>query len=51
LNHSAHPVVTLPLATEMLGASKPTAIKATEALGHASTLKEASSKRHDRAYA
>lgn len=45
------PVVTLPLAIEMLGVSKPTAIKAIEALEEIGILKETSGKRRDRVYA
>ena len=45
------PVVTLPLAIELLGVSKPTAIKAIDALEKAGILKETSGKRRDRVYA
>lgn len=45
------PVVTLPLAIELLGVSKPTAIKAIEALEETGILKETSGKRRDRVYA
>lgn len=45
------PVVTLPLAVELLGVSKPTAIKAIEALEETGILKETSGKRRDRVYA
>lgn len=45
------PVVTLPLAIELLGVSKPTAIKAIEALEATGILKETSGKRRDRVYA
>ena len=47
----SHPVVTLPLATELLGVSKPTAIKAMAVLGQLSILRETSGKRRDRVYA
>jgi len=47
----SNPVVTLPLATELLGVSKPTAIKAIEALKETRILKETSGKRRDRVYA
>ncbi|MFO0875336.1 MAG: Fic family protein [Phycisphaerales bacterium] len=45
------PVVTLPLAIELLGVSKPTAIKAIEVLEETGVLKETSGKRRDRVYA
>lgn len=45
------PVVSLPLAVELLGVSKPTAIKAIEALEEAGILQETSGKRRDRVYA
>jgi Fic family protein len=45
------PVVTLPLAIELLGVSKPTVIKAIEALEETGILKEISGKRRDRVYA
>ena len=45
------PVVTLPLAIELLGVSKPTVIKAIEALEETGILKETSGKRRDRVYA
>jgi len=47
----ANPVVTLPLATKLLGVSKPTVIKAIRALEEAGILKETSGKRRDRVYA
>jgi Fic family protein len=47
----SHPVITLPLAVELLGVSKPTAIKAIEALEKSGILKETTGKRRDRVYA
>ncbi len=47
----SRPVVTLPLAVALLGVSKPTAIKAIEALESVGVLKETSGKRRDRVYA
>ena len=47
----SNPVVTLPLAIALLGVTKPTVIKAIEALEEASILKETSGKRRDRVYA
>jgi Fic family protein len=47
----SNPVVTLPLAVPLLGVSKPTAIKAIEALEEMGILKETSGKRRDRVYA
>lgn len=47
----SNPVVTLPLAIELLDVSKPTAIKAIEALEETGILKETSGKRRDRVYA
>lgn len=47
----SNPVVTLPLAVKLLRVSKPTAIKAIEALRAAGVLKETSGKRRDRVYA
>jgi Fic family protein len=47
----SNPVVTLPAAIELLGVSKPTAIKAIEALEDTGILKETSGKRRDRVYA
>jgi len=47
----SNPVVTLPLAVALLGVSKPTAIKAIEALEEMGILKETSGKRRDRVYA
>jgi Fic family protein len=43
--------VSLPLAVELLGVSKPTAIKAIEALEKVGILQETSGKRRDRVYA
>lgn len=45
------PVVSLPLAVELLGVTKPTAIKAIEALEETGILQETSGKRRDRVYA
>jgi Fic family protein len=47
----SNPVVTLPLAIELLGVSKPTAIKAIESLVRTGILRETSGKRRDRVYA
>ena len=47
----SNPVVTLPLAVELLEVSKPTAIKAIEALEKTGILKETTGKRRDRVYA
>ncbi len=47
----SHPVVTLSLAVELLGVSKPTAIKAIESLEAVGVLKETTGKRRDRVYA
>ncbi|MCE7888253.1 MAG: Fic family protein [Sorangiineae bacterium PRO1] len=47
----SNPVVTLPLAIELLGVSKPTVIKAIESLEETGILKETSGKRRDRVYA
>jgi len=47
----SRPVVTLPLAVNLLGVSKPTAIKAIEALESVGVLRETSGKRRDRVYA
>jgi Fic family protein len=47
----SNPVVTLPSTIELLGVSKPTAIKAIEALEETRILKETSGKRRDRVYA
>lgn len=47
----SRPVVTLPLAVDLLGVSKPTAIKAIEALESVGVLKETTGKRRDRVYA
>ncbi len=46
-----HPIVTLPLATELLETTKPTAIKAIKALEDAGILHETTGKRRDRVYA
>jgi hypothetical protein len=47
----SHPVVTLPLAVELLKVTKPTAIKAIVALETTGILKETTGKRRDRVYA
>ncbi len=47
----SRPVVTLGLVTEMLGTSKPTALKAIGVLEEAGVLREISGKRRDRVYA
>ncbi|MFN4838823.1 MAG: Fic family protein [Phycisphaerales bacterium] len=47
----SNPVVTLPLAVELLDVSKPTAIKAIESLEKTGVLKETTGKRRDRVYA
>lgn len=47
----SHPAVTLPLAIRLLDVSKPTTIKAIQALELAGILKETSGKRRDRVYA
>ncbi len=47
----SNPVVTLPLAIELLSVSKPTVIKALDALVEAGILKETSGKRRGRVYA
>lgn len=47
----SHLVITLPLAVELLGVSKPTAIKAIESLAKTGILKETTGKRRDRVYA
>lgn len=46
-----HPVVTLSLATRLLEVSKPTAIKALDALVEAGVLQEVTGKKRDRVYA
>jgi Fic family protein len=46
-----HPMVTLAGATELLGATKPTAGKAIDALCRAGVLREATGRRRDRLYA
>jgi Fic family protein len=46
-----HPIVTLPLATELLGTTTPTAIKAIRALQDAGILHETTGKQRDRVYA
>ena len=45
------PMVTLPIAMELLKISKPTAAKAIDALCQASVLHEITGKRRDRVYA
>jgi Fic family protein len=47
----SRPVVTLPLAVELLGVSKPTVIKAIQTLESVGVLRETSGKRRDRVYA
>lgn len=47
----ANPVVTLPRATELLGVTKPTAIKALDVLQKANILRETTGKQRDRVYA
>ena len=47
----AHPMITLPLAIELLSVSKPTAIKALDALQEAGILRETTGKKRDRVYA
>lgn len=47
----SHPLVTLPRSCELLGVSKPTAIKALDALQAAGVLHEITGKRRDRVYA
>jgi Fic family protein len=44
-------MITLPLAINMLGVSKPTAIKAIEALQEVGILSETTGKKRDRVYA
>lgn len=46
-----HPIVTLPLATELLATTTPTAIKAIKALEDAGILRETTGKQRDRVYA
>jgi Fic family protein len=46
-----HPTVTLPRSTELLQTSKPTAVKAIDALQKAGVLHEITGKRRDRVYA
>lgn len=46
-----HPMVTLPRCTELLQTSKPTAVKAIEALRRVGVLHEITGKRRDRVYA
>jgi Fic family protein len=46
----AHPMVTLPMAVKLLGVSKPTAIKALDALQQAGILRETTGKKRDRVY-
>lgn len=45
-----HPIVTLPVAVKLLATTKPTAIKAMEALQKAGILRERTGKRRDRVY-
>ena len=47
----AHPIMTLPLAGNLLGISKPTASKTIDALRDAAILQEITGKRRDRIYA
>ena len=47
----SHPMVTLPLSIQLLGVSKPTAVKALDALQAAGILHEITGKRRDRVYA
>jgi Fic family protein len=47
----SHPMVTLSLATKLLGVSKPTVIKAIDALEQAGVLRETTGKKRDRVYA
>lgn len=47
----SHPMVTLSLAIKLLGVSKPTAVKALDALQAAGVLREITGKRRDRIYA
>ena len=47
----SHPMVTLSLAIKLLGVSKPTAVKALDALQAAGVLREITGKRRDRVYA
>ncbi len=47
----SHPMVTLSLAIKLLGVSKPTAVKAIDALQAAGVLREITGKRRDRVYA
>ncbi|MBM4148657.1 MAG: Fic family protein [Lentisphaerae bacterium] len=47
----SHPMVTLSLAIKLLGVSKPTAVKAIDALQAAGVLHEITGKRRDRVYA
>jgi Fic family protein len=46
-----HPIVTLPRAVDLLGTSKPTAIKAIAALTDAGVLRETTGRQRDRVYA
>ncbi len=46
-----HPFLTLPLASRLLGVSKPTVIKALKALQDTGILRESTGKRRDRVYA
>ena len=47
----SHPMVTLPLSIKLLGVSKPTAVKALDALQAVGVLHEITGKRRDRVYA
>lgn len=47
----SHPMVTLPLAIKLLDVSKPTAIKALDALQQTGILRETTGKKRDRVYA
>lgn len=46
-----HPIITMPMAIDLIGYSKPTAIKAIDALCKAKILEEITGKRRDRVYA
>ena len=48
---SSHPIVTLPLAMEILETTKPTAAKAIDALRKTKILSETTGKQRDRVYA
>jgi len=47
----SHPIITLPLATKLLGVSRPTSLKAIDALRTAGILRETTGRRRDRVYA